>query len=94
MKKKKTCLKKKKRYFRDFPGGPVAKNPPCNAAVTGSIPGQGTKISHAMEQLSLRVATTETVCQSLSTTTRESVHLNKRSCTTQQRACVPNKYFF
>ena len=58
----------------------MVKNPPCNAAVTGSIPGQGTKISHAMEQLSLRVATTETVCQSLSTTTRESVRHNEGSC--------------
>ena len=30
--------------FRDFPGGLVAKNLPCNAADLGSIPGQGTKI--------------------------------------------------
>ena len=27
--------------LRDFPGGPVAKNPPANAGNTGSIPGQG-----------------------------------------------------
>ena len=25
----------------DFPDGPMAKNPPCNAGDTGSIPGQG-----------------------------------------------------
>ena len=37
---------------RDFPGGPVVKNLPCNAGDTGSVPGQGTKIQHAMEQLS------------------------------------------
>ena len=30
--------------FRDFPGGPLVKNPPCNAEDTGSIPGQGFKI--------------------------------------------------
>ena len=36
----------------DFPGGPVVKNPPCDAGVKGLIPGQGTKIPHAMEQLS------------------------------------------
>ena len=36
---------------RDFPGGPVLKNPPCNAGDTGSIPGQGTKIPHVVEQL-------------------------------------------
>ena len=37
---KKLALKKKK-YFRDFPGGPVAKNPPGNAGDTGWIPSQG-----------------------------------------------------
>ena len=39
---------------RDFPGGPVVKNPPSNAGDTGSISGQGTKIPHAVGQLSLR----------------------------------------
>ena len=44
----------------DFPGGPVVKNMPSNAGDTGSIPGQGTKITHAMMQLeSLHAATTE-----------------------------------
>ena len=32
---------------RDFPGDPVAKNPPSNAGGVGSIPGSGTKIPHA-----------------------------------------------
>ena len=50
-KKKKVPLEKKK---RDFPGGPVVKNPPYNAGDTGSIPGQGTKIPHATGQLSPR----------------------------------------
>ena len=36
----------------DFPGSPVVKNPPCNAGDTDSIPGGGTKIPHAAEQLS------------------------------------------
>ena len=36
----------------DFPGGPVAENLPCNAGDSGSIPGQGRKISHATDQLS------------------------------------------
>ena len=45
---------------RDFPGGPVVKNPPCSAGDTGSIPGQGTKIPHATGQLSLHATTTET----------------------------------
>ena len=29
---------------RDFPGGPVVKNPPCNAGDEGSIPDWGTEI--------------------------------------------------
>ena len=40
-----------KRRKRDFPGGPVVKNLPSNAEDAGSIPGRGTKISHAVRQL-------------------------------------------
>ena len=36
----------------DFPVGPVVKNPPSYAGDTASIPGQGTKIPHAVGQLS------------------------------------------
>ena len=43
----------------DFPGGPVVKNPPCNAEDSGSIPDQGTKIPHTAEKLSSWDATTE-----------------------------------
>ena len=43
----------------DFPRGPVVKNPSCNAGDTGSIPGWGTKIPHAVGQLSPRATTTE-----------------------------------
>ena len=43
--------------MKDFPGGPVVKNPPCNAGDAGSIPGQGTKIPYAAEQLSPQAAT-------------------------------------
>ena len=39
--------------MKDFPGGPVVKNLPCNAGDVGSIPGQGTEIPYATEQLSL-----------------------------------------
>ena len=52
---KKTMLKKK----GDFPGGPVVKNLPANAGGTGSIPGLGTKIPHAMGQLNPCTTTTE-----------------------------------
>ena len=35
------------------------ENPPANAGDVGSIPGQGTKIPHAVEQLSPRATTAE-----------------------------------
>ena len=44
----------------DFPGGPVVENLPCNAEDMGSIPSLGTKIPHAVEQVSPCIATTET----------------------------------
>ena len=43
----------KETLLGDFPGGPVVKNPPANVRDEGLIPGQGTKIPHAMGQLSL-----------------------------------------
>ena len=42
-----------KKLHRDLPGGPVVRNLPCNAGDAGSISGQGTKIRHAVRQLSL-----------------------------------------
>ena len=45
--------------MRDFPAGPVVKNLPSNAGDASSIPGQGTKIPHAVGQLSLCAVTTE-----------------------------------
>jgi len=36
---------------KDFPGGPVVKNSPCNAGDVGSISGWDTKIPHVMGQL-------------------------------------------
>ena len=44
---------------RNFPGGQVVKNAPSNAGDLGSIPDQGTKIPHAVGQLSLHTATNE-----------------------------------
>ena len=48
-----------KRVVRDFPGGPVVKNPPSSSGDVGLIPGRGTKIPHATGQLSLSTTTTE-----------------------------------
>ena len=39
----------------------VVKNPPANAGDMGSIPGQGTKILHALEQLNPSPSTSEPV---------------------------------
>ena len=49
-------------YQRDFPGGPVVKNPPSNAGDMGSIPGQEAKIPHAMGQLRPPTTTPEPLC--------------------------------
>ena len=71
---KKLYLFLKITHVWNFPAG---KNPPCNAGDVGSIPGNETKIPHAVEQLSPLA------------TTRESVSHNERSCVTQQRPHLP-----
>ena len=43
----------------DFSAGPEVKILPCNAKDMGFIPGQGTKIPHALEQLGPQTTTTE-----------------------------------
>ena len=45
----------------DFPGSSVVENPPWSAGDMGSIPGQGTKILQAMEKLSPRARTGESM---------------------------------
>ena len=47
----------------DVSGGPVVKNPPCNAWDMGSMPGQETKILRS-EQLSLGASTIGPTCHS------------------------------
>ena len=42
---------------RYIPGGPVVKNPPCNAGDVGLIPGQGTRNPHAVGQLTPKATT-------------------------------------
>ena len=54
-KKIKTTFQQKKRPgLEDFHGSLVVKNPHFNAGNGGSISGQGTRISCAVEQLSLK----------------------------------------
>ena len=40
---------KKKGIYWDLPNGRVVKTPPSNAGFTGSVPGWGTKILHAVQ---------------------------------------------
>ena len=49
---------------RNIPGGPVVKNLPCNSGDVCSLLGWGTKISRAMEQLSLHATAGKSVCHS------------------------------
>ena len=58
---------------QELPCGPGVKNLPCNAADVGLIPGGGTKILHAVWQLSQPVAT-KTPC---ATTKTQHSQINK-----------------
>ena len=49
----------KRESGEDFPGCSMIKNLPFNERDAGSTPGLGTKIPHAMGQLSPHTATTE-----------------------------------
>lgn len=46
-------------HSRDFPGGPMFKNPPSNVRDSSSIPSWETKAHHAPEQLNVRATTRE-----------------------------------
>ena len=63
-----------KRTWLDFPGGPVVKNTPSNAGDAGSIPGRGTKIPHAMGQLSPSATVTQPVCSAARVPQRKILH--------------------
>ena len=52
-----------KNYRGLNPGGPVVKIPLRNAGDVGTIPGRGTRILHAVGQLSPHATTTEPVTQ-------------------------------
>ena len=54
-------MEREEKNLKDFSGGPAVKNPPCNAGDAGSIPGRGTEIPCAVEQLNPRATTRESV---------------------------------
>ena len=72
----------KKTCGGDFPGGPVAENPPSSAGDVASSPGQGAEISHAAGQLSPCDTTTEPMCSAAHVTTGEQPvhHSEDRVC--------------
>ena len=75
-------------------GGPVVKNLLSNAGNTGLIPGQGTAITHAKEQLSPHAATTEPTLQSPGSPTRSQRSQKKRASAellSWARALVPGE---
>ena len=81
--------------FRDFPDGPVVKNLLCNAGAVGSIPGQGTKIPHSVEPLSLGAITRERPGVAMKT---QHSQKEKKPCTsivtTSKSAMLQNLGFF
>ena len=77
---KSVCIMKYKTQLRrEFPGGPMVKSLPCDAGDVGSIPGQRTKIPHAMKQLSPRATTRQSVCHE----ERSRVMQQRRPCMLQ-----------
>ena len=66
--------------MREFPAGPVIKNPPSSAGDMGLIAGQRTKTAHSVGQRSPGTATGEATAQ------RGKVHvLQRRASALQQR---------
>ena len=78
-----------------FPGGPVVRNPPCNAGEKGLIPDQGTRSGtiHLRGQQSSLVATTEHTRrnQRVCATQRKVLHGELRSGPTQPNEEVKKK---
>ena len=59
----------------------MVKNPPCNAGDAGSIPGLGTKIPPAAEQLSPHTTTTEPESSGARVPPRESLCIAEKDLT-------------
>ena len=79
----------------DFPGAPVVQTLPSNAGDMGSIPGQGTKIPHSVEPLSLGAITRERPGVAMKT---QHSQKEKKPCTsivtTSKSAMLQNLGFF
>ena len=72
-----------KNEYRDFPGGPLVKNPPSNQWDKASIPGCGTKIPHAAEPLSPHTTIKKPECS------RAHALQQAKPMPQLEKACVP-----
>ena len=70
--------------LRDFPGGPVVRNPPCNTGDTGSTPGQGTKISGVQVLL---LENPESLCAQVKDPTCQIFNLKKKKAEREFLSC-------
>ena len=78
----------------DFPGGLVVKSPSSNAGDSGSIPGWGIKISHAVGQLSLHATTMQPVRSGAHAATKTQCNQNfknniKSTYKKKKECCLP-----
>ena len=71
-----------KKYAQHLLWSPLVKISPCSKENTGSIPGEGTKISYASEQLSLCTTTTEPTHPGASGTQLVSPYATTSPCAT------------
>ena len=87
----------KESIVRDFPGGPVVKNPLSNAGDVGSIPGQGTKVPQAVRQQS-PCTTTETPCSQINKNQANKINFKESTVRNKLRnielETVTDKLFF
>ena len=77
-----------------LPQRPVVKSPPSNSGDAGSIPGQGTKIPHALGQLSPCTSTREPAFHKTTEPRRSGAHVpqlerEKNSHHNKREACAP-----
>ena len=62
---------------RDFPGGPVVKTSPSNAAGAGSVPGRGAKIPHASRPKNQNIKQKQ-YCNTFNKDFKKMVHIKKK----------------
>ena len=67
-----------KKWSKDFPAGPVVKNP-CDAGDSGLIPGRETKIPHATEQLRPCATAREPECATKTQHSQKATNLNSNN---------------